>query len=303
MHGGTGATGTGRAPEAVPPGDGAQDPDGSTGPTETRDTEGRPASLREDEVERALDEVVRSGRPRLYRTVPELLASGAIAGIEVGLGVLAYLAVYAATGSYLLGGLAFSVGFVVLLLGNSELFTEGFLVPVTVVAAREADVRQLLRFWALTLTGNLVGAWAMMWTVVTAFPDLRDTARSTGATYATASFGLSAFLLAIVAGVALTLLTRMRIGTGDDVAKVIASVVVAFLVAGLSMYHSILDALFIFAGIHAGATDYGYGDWALFMSWCIAGNMVGGIGVTTALRLVRSHERLAEWRSVHAPGA
>ena len=40
-----------------------------------------------------------------------------------------------ATGSLLLGSVAFSVGFVALLLGHSELFTEGFLVPVTTVAA------------------------------------------------------------------------------------------------------------------------------------------------------------------------
>jgi formate/nitrite transporter FocA (FNT family) len=70
---------------------------------------------------------------------PELLLTAAAAGTEVALGVLALLAVQQATGSPLLAGLAFSVGFIALLLGHSELFTEGFLVPVTVVAAGEAS--------------------------------------------------------------------------------------------------------------------------------------------------------------------
>jgi hypothetical protein len=35
-----------------------------------------------------------------------------------------------------------------LLLGHSELFTEGFLVPVTVVAAGKARVVDLVRLWA-----------------------------------------------------------------------------------------------------------------------------------------------------------
>lgn len=273
------------------------EPDDST----EADAKGRPASLREDEVERALDQIVERGRPRLFRSVAELLASGTIAGVEIALGVLAFLAVEQATGSKLLAGLAFSIGFVILLLGNSELFTEGFLVPIAVVVAKEATYLRLVRFWALTLLGNLIGAWVGMWAVVTAFPALDPIAVTNGKTYATATLGLSTFLLSVLAGVAMTLLTRMRSGTDNDVAKVLASIAVAFLVAGLSMYHSVLDTLFIFGGIHAGG-PYGYGDWIVFFGWTVLGNMVGGIGVTTMLRLVRSHERLREWRTTDAPG-
>jgi hypothetical protein len=186
----------------------------------SRDTEGRRPELREDELERTLDQIVQKGRPRLYRTTPELFASGAIAGVEISLGVLAFLAVEEATGSKLLAGVAFSVGFIALLLGNSELFTEGFLVPVTVVAAKEATYPRLVRFWLVTLAGNLVGGWATMWMVVTAFPALRATAIKDGATFATAELSLPTFLLAVLAGLTMTLLTRMRNGTDNDVAKV-----------------------------------------------------------------------------------
>lgn len=53
-----------------------------------------------------------------------------------------------ATGNQLLAGLAFSIGFLALLLGRSELFTEGFLIPITTVAAKRASVGQLLKHWA-----------------------------------------------------------------------------------------------------------------------------------------------------------
>ncbi|WP_345420915.1 formate/nitrite transporter family protein [Actinomycetospora chlora] len=265
-----------------------------------RDSQGRHDAIREHEVERTFDQVVQNGRPRLYRTPTELVASGTIAGVEIALGVLAFLAVEQATGSKLLAGIAFSVGFIALLLGNSELFTEGFLVPVAVVAAKEATWSRLGRFWVLTLVGNLVGGWVTMWAVVNAFPALRSTAVKDGATYATSSLHLSTFLLAVIAGVVMTLLTRMRNGTDDDVAKVVASVAVAFLVAGLSMYHSVLDSLFIFGGIHAGGS-YGYGNWIVFFAWSVGGNIVGGLGITTALRLLRSGERLQEWRAAPGP--
>ncbi|SDQ90122.1 formate/nitrite transporter family protein [Actinopolyspora saharensis] len=259
------------------------------------DSKGRHAPLREDEVERAFDAIVARGRPRLFRTVAELLASGVIAGVEISLGVLAFLAVEQATGSELLAGLAFGVGFIALLLGNSELFTEGFLVPIAVVLAKEAGWWRLLRFWAITLAGNLFGGWLSMWMVVVAFPELGSVAVETGRTFAESGYTLRTFLLAVLAGSVMTLLTRMRIGTSDDVARVLASLTTAFLMAGLSMYHSVLDTLFLFGGIHAGA-GYGYGTWAVFFGWTVLGNAVGGIGLTSFLRLVRSHERLNEWR-------
>jgi formate/nitrite transporter FocA (FNT family) len=264
------------------------------------DSEGRGLGLREDSVERALDAIVRTGRPRLFRTVPELLASGLIAGVEISLGVLAFVAVQRATGSMLLAGLAFGTGFIALLLGNSELFTEGFLVPVAVTAAREATLARMLRFWVITLLGNLLGGWGGMWMVATAFPGLRPAAIRAGRAYALAPIGLETFVLAVLAGAAMTLLTRMRIGTESDTARIVASLVVAFLVAGLGLFHSVLDSILIFGGIWSGA-GYGYLDWASFFGWAVLGNMVGGIGLTTFLRLVRSHERLHEWRRTDTP--
>jgi formate/nitrite transporter FocA (FNT family) len=47
----------------------------------------------------------------------------------VAIGVLAFLVVLHDTGRDLLAGIAFSTGFIALLLGRSELFTEGFWCP------------------------------------------------------------------------------------------------------------------------------------------------------------------------------
>jgi formate/nitrite transporter FocA (FNT family) len=132
--------------------------------------------------------------------------------------------------------------------------------------------------------------------VAVAFPGLHETAVRLGGQYATPGLTGTTFVLAVLAGSTITLLTRMRTGTENDVAKVVACVATAFLIAGLGMFHSILDSLLIFTGILAGA-PYGYGDWALWLSWTLLGNLLGGIGLTTLLRLVRSRQRLKEWRA------
>ena len=135
---------------------------------------GKSDSPIEDELEDAFTRMIDEGTQRLHRSWREVLVTGFFGGTEVAMGVLAYLSVLRATHDPLLAGLAFSIGFLALLLGRSELFTEGFLVPVTTVAAKRASPLQLLKLWGGTLAANLVGGWLIMGLIMTAFPQLRD---------------------------------------------------------------------------------------------------------------------------------
>jgi formate/nitrite transporter FocA (FNT family) len=254
------------------------------------------AAGREEKVEAALDRIVAEGGPRLHRAWPDLLATGTVAGMEVAIGVLALLAVEDATGSALLGGIAFSFGFIALLLGHSELFTEGFLVPVTVVAAGRASMRDLVRLWVGTLVANLAGGWALTWVIMRAFPDLQHQAVKAATFFIDTGIGLRSFCLAVLAGSAITLMTRMQLGTDDVTAKVVAAIGGAFILAGLKLAHSVLESLLIFTALHAGA-PFGYADWAGWFGWTVLGNVVGGVGLVTLLRLIRSREMLAERRA------
>ena len=254
----------------------------------------------EDKVASALDRIVEEGSPRLHRSWADLLATATVAGLEVSIGVLALLVVKHETGSPLLAGLAFSFGFVALLLGHSELFTEGFLVPITVVAAKAARVRDLVRFWLGSLVGNLIGAWVMMWVVVQAFPDLRETAVSSATTFVDHGTTLRAFCLAVLGGAAITMMTRMQNGTDSVPAKVMVSIGAAFVLAGLQLSHSVLESILMFAALHTGHAPFGYLDWLGWLGWALLGNAVGGIGLVTVLRLVRSRELLAEHREARS---
>lgn len=249
-----------------------------------------------EEKDQALDRTIVEGTPRLHRSWYDLLATGVVAGIEVGVGVLALFLVEAETGSRLLGALAFSIAFIALRLGHSELFTEGFHIPVMVVAAKEATVLQLLRLWGGTLVGNLAGGFVVAWLIATALPDLGEVAATSALEFTEAPFDLETFCLAVLAGAAITLLTRMQSGTDSDVAKIMAAIGIALVIVGGGLFHSILDSIIIFVAYHHGTTGTGFGEWLPFFAWAVLGNMVGGLVLTTMLRLVRSQERLAQWR-------
>jgi formate/nitrite transporter FocA (FNT family) len=266
----------------------------------SQDVDRRPQDAAEnpeaEEKDEALDRIVLRGGPRLHRAWYDLLATATVAGLEIGFGVLVLLVVEHETGSVLLGALAFSIGFVALLLGHSELFTEGFLVPVTTVVAGAATWRDLARLWLGTLVGNLAGGWIVAWLVVTALPTLREEAIERGSEYASASLSPRTFVLAVLAGAAITLMTRMQNGTDDDVARIVACVAGALVIVGTGLFHSILDSILVFTALDAGAPGIGYGNWLWWFAWTVVGNLVGGLGLVTLLRLVRSQGRLGEWR-------
>ena len=128
------------------------------------------------------------------------------------------------TGSHLLAGVAFGIGFIALLLARSELFTEGFLVPVTAVVAGRASPRQLGKLWGGTLVANLAGGWLVTWLIIAAFPQFKQTAVESATTFVHAPLGIRSVALALLAGSTMTLMTRMQHGTTSDPAKMIVAV-------------------------------------------------------------------------------
>lgn len=249
----------------------------------------------EEELEESFDEVVTEGAQRLHRTVRTVLITGLFGGLEIGLGVMAMLAVLHETGNHLLAGLAFSIGLIAIYLAHSELFTEDFLMPIAAVAARHGSVPQLIKLWSGTLLANLVGGWAIMWLITRSFPEWNKTLSDSAHHFVDAPLSLQSICLAVLGGSTMTLLTRMQQGTTSDPAKIAAAVGAAFLLAGLQLFHSVLDSLLVFGAIQVHA-DVTYTDWLSWFWYAVVFNLIGGIVLVTALRLLRTKELVQEHR-------
>jgi formate/nitrite transporter FocA (FNT family) len=238
----------------------------------------------EDAITRAIDE----GRRRISRKTWPLLATGVLGGIDVGTGVLALLFVEHETGSVVLAGLAFSIGFIALTLARSELFTEDFLVPVTTVIARQARFRMLMRLWIGTLVANLAGGWVFTYLVLKGFPQFADTAIKSGAHYVDLGLGVKAFSLAVLGGAVITLMTWMQHTTESVGIRLVPAVTGAFLLAGAQLNHAIVNSLLMFAALHTGRAPFGYLEWAQTAGLAAVGNIVGGVLLVTLLRVFQS---------------
>jgi formate transporter len=97
----------------------------------------------------------------------KLLALALLAGVFIGFGSLFSVVVMSGSeGSFsfgvvrLLGGLAFSLGLILVIVGGAELFTGNNLM-VMACASGKVSVAEVLRAWSLVYIGNLVGSVAL----------------------------------------------------------------------------------------------------------------------------------------------
>src|SRR4051812_9131607 len=239
-----------------------------------------------EELQDTFDRTVEEGEYRINRSWQSLLATGAVGGLDVAMGVLALLIVKEETGSDILAALAFPIGFIALTLANSELFTENFLVPIAAVAARKARWQNVLRLWGGTLALNLVGGWVLAAFIIGGLPQLKPAAYDLGMHYIHPGIGWTSFATGVLGGTVITLMTWMEHSTDSIGAKLVAAIAVGFVLAAGVLNHVVVMSIETFAALR-GHAPFGYADWAGAAAWAAFGNMVGGIGLVTVLRLVQ----------------
>lgn len=221
-----------------------------------------------------------------------------MAGIDVVFGIVALGVTHAlvadrfgSAAGDLAGAVAFGIGFVFIVVGRSELFTENFLVPVAGVDRRSRrSWLDLLQLWLLSPLFNLVGGAILVVIVTThgVLPDgtggaLRSLAERTdenGAVAAAAS--------AVAAGALVTLMTWLVEGADSMGVRIVTAWIAGSLLALGMFNHVIVVTLELFIGIRYGA-DVGYGDLFSNLAIALVGNLVGGILLVTLTRFGQAH--------------
>ena len=102
------------------------------------------------------------GVKKAHLSIVQTLTLGILAGAFIAFGAMFYTVVV--TGSELgfgptrfLGGLAFSLGLILVIIGGAELFTGNSLILLAWMDGR-IDTTALLRNWSIVYAGNLIGA-------------------------------------------------------------------------------------------------------------------------------------------------
>lgn len=219
------------------------------------------------------------------------LTLGILAGTFIAFGSMFYTVTI--TGSELgfgptrlLGGLAFSLGLILVIVGGAELFTGNSLI-VLACASRRITVAALLRNWGLVYVGNLVGALVTAVLVhLSGVLTLGDGAVGiTADAIALAKTSLDpgqAFVRGILCNIMVCLAVWMCFAAHSVSGKAVAIIFPVTAFVALGFEHSIANMYLIPVGMlnRDGAIDFA----ALFANLIpvTVGNVIGG-GVLVAL--------------------
>lgn len=251
-----------------------------------------------NEAPEIIEDASQIGVKRLERPLVGDAITSFIGGMSVCFGAVAMAAAAASVGgtladsslALLIGALAFPVGFVILLVGKSELFTENFLLPVTGVLDNRGTIRQLSALWSVTLGGNLVGA--LVFALLISRGDVLAPApmaelRALAEHKIDYDF-LTAFLKAVFAGWLMTVLTWLLIAGEGMGARLFMIWIIGTLIVLGQFNHVIISGAEIFMAMLFGASITP-GDWfARNFVPALAGNMAGGLVFETLLQYVQA---------------
>jgi formate/nitrite transporter FocA (FNT family) len=248
------------------------------------------------EPEKIYEATREEGRRRLSRPLVELAATALVGGFDVAFGVAAYALAAAAIGGErgrVAGAIAFGIGFVFIVVGKSELFTENFLIPIAGLNPRDrGSWLKLAELWAVALVLNILGG-LLIAIVITSHGVLRhggaqpliDLARHV------AHYGAgTAFLSAIIAGALMTLMTWFVEGAAQSMGvRIVMSWIVGALIVLGAFNHAIVSTIELIYGMrYSGGVTFGQLFTNLGLS--VGGNMVGGLLLVTFVRAVQAAE-------------
>ncbi len=236
-----------------------------------------------------IHEVIREeGDDELSRPPIGLALSALAAGLAMGFSPLTESVISAhlpdASWRPLISKLGYAVGFLIVITGRQQLFTENTLTPVLPLLSKPKleTLGQLLRLWAVVLVGNLVGTLAFAWVVgntATFGPDVQRGFHELGTKAMEGSFCLHV-LRGIFAGWLIALVVWLM--PGAESGRLAIIIIITYIVGLAGLSHVIVGSVETMYLVVAGAASWG-AYLGGFLAPVLIGNILGGVTLVAAL--------------------
>jgi len=261
-------------------------------PAQTKSREVELKSTRRSASE-ILETVAKNGREELERSSHALAFSGFAGGFAMGLTGLSVAVVRAALGhdpgSEFVAQLFYPMGFIAVVIGRAQLFTENTLYPVVLVFDNPRWIRNMLRLWAIVFASNVLGAF------VFALIAERTSALTPKAAQELVILGTNAltgnaaffFWSGIIGGWLIALVAWMVSASHFTIGQIAVVWLLTFVVGIGGFSHCIATSGEILAAVVTGNLAPGmYFHWLLFAT---LGNIIGGVTIVTLLNYGQVH--------------
>lgn len=227
--------------------------------------------------------VRRAGIVKANAPANKLFVLAILAGAFIALGALFYTLVVAdsafgAGPTRLLGGVAFSLGLILVVVAGAELFT-GNALMVVALADHKISLSGLLRNWAIVFAGNFLGALIIAVFVVLAGVMASGALSDKVAEIALTKLQLSpteAFFRGILCNILVCLAVWMSFAARSVAGKVAVIIPPISAFVGVGFEHSIANMYVLPVAMIGGFVDWDLSGLLLNLTFVTLGNIVGG---------------------------
>lgn len=243
--------------------------------------------LERPSAEEIFEQVAHNARSELKRSTTSLAISGFAGGIFMGLSGLGTAITLGMFGkselTHFIASMFYPLGFIVVIIGRAQLFTENTLYPVALVLSEKKELWNTLRLWCTVLPANVLGALAF--SVLAA----KTSALHAPTQQALAELGLTAghasvssvFWSAVTAGWIIATAAWLVSGSHSVTGSVLILWMLTFVVGLGNFAHCIATSSEILTAVLRGEfSALGYLKW---LGLAVAGNVCGGVLMVTLL--------------------
>ena len=223
-----------------------------------------------------------------------LFLSGLAAGLSISLsflGMTVLSALWPGGPSQLAGSLLYPLGFLLVVMGRYQLFTENTLTPVTLVLTRIASIPRLLHIWGVVLAANVLGAALCAYVLATTSvftPEMAEVAYEIGEAFLRMTWG-ELFWKGVFAGWLVASMVWLNYAARSMTARTLITFVLIYPVAAAELAHCIVGSTEVLYVVFQSDASL----WAFFIDFlvpAVLGNTVGGVLLVAILNFSQTRD-------------
>lgn len=239
------------------------------------------------------DRVEAGAEQELERPLRNLALSAVSAGLAMGISGMGVAILLQVLGHDRVGEavayLAYPLGFLIVIIGRMQLFTENTLFPVALVLRRRCGVGATARLWVVVLAGNVVGTFLFAVLVT------RTSAVTPPVAHELARLGVVAggqgfttvFWTAVVGGWLIALVAWLVTASTDTVGQVFMILLLTYMVGVGHFAHCVAGSGEVLAAVLSGALPAS--SYLTWLAAAVLGNSVGGVLLVALLNYGQVH--------------
>ena len=246
-------------------------------------------------------EQIEAGLKEHRRSNIGLFLSSLSAGLEVGFSILAIGIIYTlfntevSTGKlYLMMALVYPLGYIFVIIGRSELFTEHTVLATIPVLNGEASYKSLLNLWVIIYLGNLLGGY-LFGIIVLQFNtgthlislDFFHFVSQKMIAYSPGNILVSS----IMAGWLMGTLSWLLSSAQDTLSRVAMIIFITFFISIAGLHHCIVGSIEIFMAFFGNANDVSGLEFLKFQGLSTLGNIIGGVVLVALVKYAHSKRK------------